>query len=1543
MGQQSVAAAKKKSAAAPLKVSNHTSAAAGERTIEETYVKKTQLEHILLRPDTYVGSVEKQTAVLWVKSAMSYQMEARPVTYVPGLYKIFDEILVNAADNKQRDNTMDTLKVDINAQAGTIKVWNNGAGVPVEVMHVSVLSILLGVQLAASFPDSSLLCEQMHAEEKVYVPEMIFGHLLTSSNYNDSERKTTGGRNGYGAKLANIFSTEFIVESSDSKRGRKYRQVFNDNMSRKTDPAITACKAGEDFTCISFKPDLAKFGMTELEADTVALMEKRVVDTAGCLGKTVKVFLNGECVPVKSFSDYIDLYIGKEQHRVYERVNNRWEVCVTNSDGQFCQVSFVNSIATLKGGTHVNHVTDQVIEKVLTAVKKKDKNAGTIKPFQVKGHLWVFVNALVENPAFDSQTKETLTTKASSFGSSCPLTEEFLKKVLKCGVVEAVLSWATFKQSKELKKTDGNKRSGRLTGIAKLDDANDAGGRNAETCTLILTEGDSAKSLAVSGLSVVGRDRYGVFPLRGKLLNVREASHKQIMDNAEISAIKQILGLQHDKVYTDRKSLRYGSLMIMTDQDHDGSHIKGLLINFLHTFWPSLLRIPGFLLEFITPIVKATKGNQSIPFYTVPQYDAWREQNPGKAWQIKYYKGLGTSTQAEAKEYFAALARHRKSFFYVDEHDDAAIDLAFSKKKAEQRKSWLKDVEPGTHRDHATEDGGVRYVEFVNKELILFSLADLERSIPSMVDGFKPGQRKIVFSCFKRNLKKDIKVAQLAGYVAEQSAYHHGEVSLAGTIVGLAQDYIGANNINLLVPSGQFGTRLQGGKDAASPRYIYTRLSPLARALIPQQDDPLLYYLQDDGQQVEPSWYVPVVPLVLVNGAEGIGTGWSTFVPNFNPRDLVRNIKNLLEGRPQEEIHPWYRGFTGSISPTPGKEGMAYTVAGAIKQLDDVTLEISELPLRKWTQASDYKEFLESMLVGSALLKNPEDGIVRDFKEHHTDVNVRFTVTLSEEGMTAALATGLEKKFKLTTSISLSNMHLFNAQGKIAKYDSPLDVIKEFYTLRLEYYNMRKASLEAAKQEELRKLDNRVRFILAVVQKELEIRNRKKEELLKELKQRKFDPFPKQQTAKNIAAAAEGEDDADSVDGEESSEAAGGRADYDYLLSMPLWSLTHEKVCDCMNQAARKEVNGMVAELLKQKEQVEGELALLQATTSKQMWTQDLDAFMVALDGQDAQDADDAARLAVQQAKAGGAGAKSIAAKPRAPKKTAPAKNTAVDMVSDDDFAAPNKAPVKPKPQPQAAAAPPPSVPAPEPAPSTAAAPKRRLLKSKAATSLVPGEAPSTITASAPVDLDDSDEDGTLSLLARLSLKQAQSSTTVQQPAAPVMAPATASSVEPVKKAPVRKPRAKKTAALTVDSEEESEVTAHAVPVKAAPKPRAKKQPARAQAVSLTDSDVDLNDANVSSDNTLDYAGGSSKPAAKKAPIKALALKLKAQPAAGKKASSKVTQSSGITDLTDSAPVVAAGGSRPRRAALKKYVEVSDSDDAEREDAASEYEMSNEE
>ncbi|KAJ7313562.1 hypothetical protein JRQ81_005053 [Phrynocephalus forsythii] len=1157
-------------------------------SVERIYQKKTQLEHILLRPDTYIGSVEQVTQQMWVYDEDA-GLNCRDVTFVPGLYKIFDEILVNAADNKQRDKTMSCIKVTIDPENNTVSVWNNGKGIPVVE----------------------------HKVEKVYVPALIFGQLLTSSNYDDDEKKVTGGRNGYGAKLCNIFSTKFTVETACREYKKLFKQTWTDNMSKAGEMKLKYFD-GEDFTCITFQPDLSKFKMTTLDKDIVALMTRRAYDVAGS-AKDVKVFLNGKKLPVKGFRSYVDLYVkdkldetGNPLKVIHEEVNNRWEVCLAMSEKGFQQVSFVNSIATTKGGRHVDYVADQIVNKLIEVVKKKNKGGVGVKPFQVKNHMWVFVNCLVENPTFDSQTKENMTLQAKNFGSTCKLSEKFIKGAVSCGIVESILNWVRFKAQTQLNKKCSAVKHNRIKGIPKLDDANDAGIKNSINCTLILTEGDSAKTLAVSGLGIVGRDKFGVFPLRGKMLNVREASHKQIMENAEINNIIKIVGLQYKKSYDDAeslKSLRYGKIMIMTDQDQDGSHIKGLLINFIHHNWPSLLR-HRFLEEFITPIIKVSKNKEEIPFYSIPEFEEWKASNPSyKNWKIKYYKGLGTSTSKEAKEYFAEMTRHRIPFKYSGPEDDAAITLAFSKKKIDDRKEWLTNfMEDRRQRKlhglpedylYGKATTYLTYNDFINKELVLFSNSDNERSIPSLVDGLKPGQRKVLFTCFKRNDKREVKVAQLAGSVAEMSSYHHGEMSLMMTIINLAQNFVGSNNLNLLQPIGQFGTRLHGGKDSASARYIFTMLSPLARLAFPAVDDSVLKFLYDDNQRVEPEWYIPIIPMVLINGAEGIGTGWSCKIPNFDIREVVNNIRRMLDGEEPLPMIPSYKNFKGTIDSLGQNQ---YLVNGEVSILDSTTIEISELPVRTWTQV--YKEqVLEPMLNGSE--KTPP--LITDYKEYHTDTTVKFLVKMSEQKLAEAEAAGLHKVFKLQTPLSCNNMVLFDHVGCLKKYETAEDILREFYDLRLRYYSLRKDWLVGMLSAESGKLNNQARFILEKIEGKIVIENKPKKELIKVLIQRGYDSDPVKAWKES---QQKGNDDDSNEEGDSDKEDKSATAtgpDFNYLLNMPLWYLTKEKK----------------DELCKQRDEKEKELETLKRKKPDDLWREDLAVFVEALEKQEEREKQD--------------------------------------------------------------------------------------------------------------------------------------------------------------------------------------------------------------------------------------------------------------------------------------------------------------------------------
>ncbi|KAI0013093.1 type II DNA topoisomerase [Xylariaceae sp. FL0662B] len=1181
---------------------------AKKKTATETYQKLTQLEHIIKRPDTYIGSIERMEQHMWVFNKETTQMELRPkVGFVPGLYKIFDEILVNAADNKQRDPSMTYMKVTINRQEGQITVENNGKGIPIEI----------------------------HDKEKVYIPELVFGHLLAGSNFDDDEKKTVGGRNGYGAKLCNVFSSEFTLECQDSKNGKRYKQTWRDNMSKMDKPKISSSKSS-DFVRVTFRPDWRRFGMPDgIDDDLESLLYRRIYDMAGTV-RGVKVYLNDTHIKL-DFKKYCEMYakaIAREQGAeegtapsttvILEdnKSHPRWEIAFAVSDGSFQQVSFVNNIATTTGGTHVNYIADQICESLLKTLNRK-KKGHSLKTAHIRNHIFIFINCLIENPSFNSQTKEQMTTKVSQFGSKCPLSEGFLKKIGQTEAINNIISFADAKADKMLAKSDGNKRS-RISN-AKLVDANLAGTKHGPDCTLILTEGDSAKSLAVAGRAILDPDRIGVFPLRGKMLNVRDASIEQISKNQEIQNIKQFLGLKHKQVYTDTKGLRYGHLMIMADQDHDGSHIKGLLINFLQVQYPSLLKIPDFLQEFITPIVKVWQGpNPKKPlkllsFFTQPQYEEWKEshQSEIKRWHSKYFKGLGTSSNEDAQVYFKDLDLHLKQFGVMKPEEAELFELAFSKKKADARKEWLGNFVPGTYLDQSTKH--VSYDDFVNKELILFSMADNMRSIPSVVDGLKPGQRKVIYACFKRNLVKDKKVIELAGYVSEQTAYHHGEMSLQQTIVGLAQNFVGSNNVNCLEPSGNFGSRLAGGADAASARYIHTRLSPFARRVFSQLDEPILEHLYEDGKKIEPKVYVPVIPMVLVNGADGIGTGWSTSIPNYHPVDIIKNIKRRMgrmdgdDEKPFETMIPWYRGWKGEPKPA---ENYRYQFNGIAFQDDKKPNEVivTELPIQMWT--NDFKARLEDIIRAE---KTPS--FIKDYKEFNDHNNVHFEIQMDEKHMQKALEEGLLEKFKLVKQVATSNLVAFDTTGRIHKYDKVEDILEEFYNYRLDIYIKRKAHWLGVLDADYRKLKNQARFVQEIMDNKIVVNRKKKQVVVEELRKRNYEAFAKGQGSKRTKL----EEDEEEEGGEEEADMDIDARGYDYLLSMPIWSFTQERLERLKEQIVKKKV----------------EHDDLEALSVKDLWCKDLDEFEAEWDNQlrlDAEITTSIRRMGRRQSKKIGAG-----------------------------------------------------------------------------------------------------------------------------------------------------------------------------------------------------------------------------------------------------------------------------------------------------------------
>ena len=1090
------------------------------KELSEKYVKLSGIEHVLKRPDTYIGAVGMETKTIFVatnfeEDLRNTKMEYQEVTYSPGFIKIFDEAITNASDHSIRTGKVSYIKVTV--KDNVITVENDGPGVPVVI----------------------------HDKEKIFIPEMVFGNLLSGENFDDTQERFLGGRNGIGIKCTNIYSKEFYLETADGNK--VYKQTFKDNMSTKTKPYSR--KSKQSYTKISYHPDFERFSMEGIDEVTMSIIVKRVFDIAA-YNPSLRVSFNGRVIPVRAFRDYIKLFVKDDADIYYEKINDTWEIGITESPvDAFTQVSMVNGISTILGGTHVNYTSNMVVNSVKSQISKGAKDVN-IRVNDIKNKILLFISCKLPNPVFNSQTKEELTMKLNGLAKEVNLNESLLRRLSKAEMFSDILELAKMKEKLEAQK-QLNKATTKRISIEKLFDANNAGkiGKSKE-CHLFLTEGDSARNLAVAGFSVIGRDNFGAFPLKGKPLNVRDTSLKTIKANDEITSIVQILGLEFGKKYKNLDDLRYGKVVIMSDADTDGYHIKGLVINLFDTFWPELLKL-NFIYEFVTPFMIASQSKRKKMFYKMNEYLKWLEATPtSSSYKIKYYKGLGTLGPQLGKELFKDLDKHLIPFHYGNAKKTTdIIDLAFNKKRQDDRKEWLSNYKLNGKWDKFAQK--TTYESFMGNEYIEWSMDDNIRSIPSVIDGLKPSQRKILFTLNKLN-KGEMNVGELFGYVKAHAEYHHGPLSLEQGIISMAQDYVGANNISLLQPNGSFGTRISGGKDSSAPRYIYTELRDITKSIFMKEDRDILDYLEVDGKQVEPEYYVPIVPQILINGTEGIGTGWSTKVPMFNIEDLIDYIDKKLDGtKRRAPILPYFEKFTGEVYYDEAKDNCV--TRGILKKVNDSNVRITELPINIWND--NYYAFLETLI---------DKKVIKSYQKYCTDEKVDIRIKMFKEILGPMEEEDLYEIFELESTINMSNMHLFDATGKIKKYNTPIEIIDDFYIVRLEYYEKRRQFLIMKLEERKLRLSNIGKFINLIIKDQIKINNVPIVKIEKQLVTYKIDKV----------------DDS-----------------FSYLMNIPIYKLSKD------------ELDKLKAEYTSIKEQLIG----LNSTTPHKMWHEDLISLRASL------------------------------------------------------------------------------------------------------------------------------------------------------------------------------------------------------------------------------------------------------------------------------------------------------------------------------------------
>lgn len=906
------------------------------------YKKYEHREHIYNVPDMYVGSHSKIEREEFLYDFTSGKISKYVITLPSAIERLFIEIASNSSDNVGRSRRAGVepgyIKVEMDNRR--IRITNSGLPIPIEI----------------------------HKTEGIYVPEMIFGSLLTGSNY---ETKREGaGRNGLGAKLVNVFSKYFSVEVYDQFNHKHLKREWYDNMLRMGPASEPQLYAGqESFVIIEWELDFARFEYTEYPDEAFMLFAKYCADIS--FANHVPVFFNKVDFEIKSAKDYALLCFspeivatsilhyewprGTEVQKVKinlgsgnpsgtgsgsstlggitkqtievssdSRILPAMEVCILDTPDAAEYFSFVNSMVTKKGGVHLQNVLKVVGAYIVSLVnggskkgvgtkgnKAKSKNSGTpngnggnggttaaksptIKITDVKPHLSVIVSCNIVDPIFDSQSKTELTAPSPPF----KVDDEELKGIGNWVLIDRLYQTLESKKDKSLSSTDGKKK--RYIKSLNGKDANEAGDKQSHKCVLFLIEGKSASAYSDNMIANLpgNFDFYGSLPLKGKPLNAMKASKTQIGDNKEFNEIKKYLGLREGADYLDErefKTLRYGSVVILADADEDGKHITGLVLNFFFCRFPSLLQ-RGFVMILRTPILRAFRGSQVEVFYNEQQYLKWKQDMGASAsgWTIMYYKGLGTSTEEDVK-YDCKNPRYVKCLY--DEKTPRAMELAFSNKMENQRKEWLSAWTP------VLDIGVINMIsisEFIDKELAEYGVANFRRSIPSLLDGIKTSQRKILWGVYKKwgwKIGKGyerFKVERLSSHVATETGYHHGEQCLSKAIIGMAQDFVGSNNLPLLTRDGQFGTRYEGGEDASKPRYLHTRPEWSLPYIFRSEDIPLLELRKEEGEIIEPVTFLPILPLQVINGSHGIGTGWSSFIPNHSPLDVIEWLRGRI-------------------------------------------------------------------------------------------------------------------------------------------------------------------------------------------------------------------------------------------------------------------------------------------------------------------------------------------------------------------------------------------------------------------------------------------------------------------------------------------------------------------------------------------------------------------------------------------------------------------------------------------------------------------------
>lgn len=1096
------------------------------------YTRLTEIQAVLHTPDVYIGSDKwserkdyfyprgGENRIILMSTSIPYAIE-----------KCFEEVIQNAGDNYNRSikSGLNAKNIIVQMDQHYIKITNFGKVIPLETNQ---------------YGDG-------------LVPDMIFSQMHSGANLDKTKVRKGSGKNGMGVKLVNIFSKWFKVEIRDSVRRRFYTKTWINNMSEFKDYKLEENVDGENETSVTYMLDFERFGIDGYTDEFFALFRRISADLANTW--KVEVIFNGESFNFKNSLEHAKLYFPLTNNTISFKIPTKdgrdilADVVLIDTPNDNHLIAYTNSTLNIEGGNHVNKlikaISVNIIEefkKKFKLEKKKEDDKFRITSKDIKNNISFIANFFLDDPMFGGQTKTKLTTNVPDI----TLDQNLFSSMSSWSIMNRLYSIYKSKDMDDLKLTDGKNK--RIVNLPKLRDANEAGDKRRLECTLIICEGDSARGYVSYLIDLIenGLEFFGSYPLRGKLLNVMNATPQQLLENKETAEIKAALGLQEGVDYSipeNYAKLRYGRVMILTDADLDGYHIKGLAYTFFFVRFPSLFQANNgnFFVEMTMKILRIRVGKKMISFHNTQEYDLYIHNHPEHA-KIKpaYFKGLGSSNKEEIADDYKTS---KQIVIYLDEEAPIYINLAFNKDRANDRKKWLDTYYPRI----TPIDTFKRLSDFIDNELIEFSISDNVRSIPKFTDGFKRVQRMIMYNAlliWGKGKKELMNTASFQTKTKDKCNYHHAGQAMMEATAGMAFDFVGSNNIPYFYHGGNFGSRQSNGKDRASDRYTSTRLNSWVRYVFREEDSPLYNYVIDEGQKCEPESLYPIIPMELINGAVGIGTAYSTFIPNHNPLDVIAWLEAKINNKPLPTIYPWYKGFNGSIylvNKKTGKEivvtqgnsivkdesyritinsGMFNPVINGVYQSPDSSANpeedeeilpvddneelsfnnghiqmvttghyeiinykvyIRELPIGRWTQP--YIAWLNS-LAGQKIIDNIR--LIDDNKKHFTE-HPQFEISGFEKPSL--------KSLRLIKSYGLTNMVLLDQNNRPKKFESVIDILETFYKFRLDIYTKRKEYQLNQIKDTINRSVERFKYIKDIVDQKLEVRNRPKTEIFKDM------------------------------------------------------------------------------------------------------------------------------------------------------------------------------------------------------------------------------------------------------------------------------------------------------------------------------------------------------------------------------------------------------------------------------------------------------------